>query len=186
MTDIQEEAQPLAHEITSDEVKGPETLAEQLRIRRTEIADTHDATFPLVGYEEFGVQVKHRLMTREEVEKIGRRVMNETKERGERNMRILLDMIISSTRGFYLKDDDTQEVNEIRDDRNGGEHVRTWGQFANYLGWNPNGDDDNSRMALSWVFGGNEFMVGQYGILLNRWMNNTGLKVDEEFLGEVL
>jgi len=29
-------------------------------------------------------------------------------------------------------------------------------------------------------------MVGQYGILLNRWMNNTGVKVDEEFLGEVL
>jgi len=186
MTDIEDEAQPLVHEITEDETKGPQTLADQLRLRRSEIAEAHDVLLPLTGYEEYGVQVKHRLMDRTEVEKIGRRIMNETRDRGERNMRILIDVIINSTRGFYLRDDETDQVNEIRDDRHEGAHVMTWGMFANYLGWNPNGDEDNSRMALYWVFGGNEFMVGQYGILLNRWMSNTGLKVDEEFLGEAL
>jgi len=186
MTDIEDEAQPLVHEITDEETKGPQTLADSLRARRTEIAETHEIMLPLTGYEEYGVQVKHRLMDRQEVEKIGRRIMSETRDRGERNMRILIDVIIRSTTGFYLEDTETKEVQEIRSDLHDGMHVMTWGMFANYLGWNPNGDEDNSRIALYWVFGGNEFMVGQYGILLNRWMSNTGLKVDEEFLGEVL
>src|SRR5215831_3599589 len=187
MTNIEDEAQPLAADITADEnVQGPGTLADQLRIRRTEIAETHDVYLPLTGYEEYGVHVKHRLMDRGEVEKLGRRVLNETRDRGERNMRILLDMIIGSTRGFYLRDDETDTYAEIHDDRNGEAPVMTWGMMAKYLGWAPEEADDNSRMALYFVFGGNEFMVGQYGILLNRWMNNTGLKVDEEFLGEVL
>jgi len=189
MTNIEDEAQPLVTEITDEEVKGPETLAEQLRLRRNEIADTHDVFLPLTGYEKYGVHARHRLMDRAEVEKIGRRVMNETRDRGERNMRVLLDLIVNSTRGFYLKDEDRPEDDqyvEIRDDTNGGSHVMTWGMMAHYLGWTPDVQDDNSRVALYYVFGGNEFMVGQYGILLNRWMNNTGLKVDEEFLGEVL
>jgi len=187
MTNIEDEAQPLVHEITEDEqVKGPGTLAEQLRLRRAEIADSHEAYFPLTGYEEYGVHARHRLMDRTEIEKIGRRIVNETRDRGERNMRILLDMIINSTSGFYLKDDETGEYQEIRDDRNGSSPVITWGMMAHYLGWDPDEADDNSRIAVYWVFGGNEFMVGQYGILINRWMNNTGLKVDEEFLGEVL
>jgi hypothetical protein len=188
MTDIQEEAQELlAHEaFTSDEVTKPSTLADQLRARRSEIAKAHDVTLPLTGYEEYGVHVQHRLMDRQEVEKIGRRVMNETKDRGERNMRILIDMILLSTSLFVLKDDDTGEFKPILDDQRGESHVTNWGEFADYLGWAPPNEDGGMRSALYWVFGGNEFMVGQYGILLNRWMNNTGVKVDEEFLGEVL
>lgn len=188
MTNIDEESQetqPLVHEITSDEIKGPATLAEQLRLRRNEIAETHDVLLPLTGYEEYGLHVKHRLMDRPEVERIGRKIMNETKDRGERNIRIMIDMIINSTSGFFIKEGDALEL-QLLDDRQSDIPVISWGMMASYLGWNPNGDEDNSRMALYWVFGGNEFMVGQYGVLLNRWMNNTGVKIDEEFLGEVL
>ena len=94
MTEIEEEAQPLAHEITSEEVMKPPTLVDQLRQRRSEIAETQEVLLPLTGYDEYGVKVKHRLMDRAEVERIARRVMQETKDRGERNMRILIDMII--------------------------------------------------------------------------------------------
>jgi len=186
MTEIEEEAQPLVHEIASDEVMKPPTLVDQLRQRRSEIADTQEVLLPLTGYDEYGVKVKHRLMDRAEVEKIARRIMQETKDRGERNMRILIDMIIQSTRGFYIHDDETDLDNPILDDRNGEVPVLDWGAMANYLGWNPNGEYADMRLSVYWVFGNNEFMVGQYGIILNRWMNNTGLKIDEEFLGEVL
>jgi hypothetical protein len=187
MTDIQEETPaPLAHEIVTGEAQGPTTLAEQLRVRRAEIADTQEVMLPLVGYEEYGVKVKHRLMDRQEVEKLARRVANETKDRGERNMRILLDMIIFSARGFYIHDEDADEDKPILDDRHGEMPVVDWTSMASYLGWTPNGEYDNARLAVYWVFGSNEFMIGQYGIILNRWMNNTGLKIDEEFLGEVL
>jgi hypothetical protein len=188
MTNIEDEAPaaPLAHEITSDEAQGPQTLAEQLRLRRSEIAESHDVYLPLIGYEEYGLHAKHRLMDRQEVERLGRKITAETKDRGERNMRILLDMIILSTSGFFLKEDDGDGYRQVLDDRNGEAPVMTWGMLAKYLGWQPDEVDDNARMALYYCFGGNEFMVGQYGILLNRWMNNTGVKVDEEFLGEVL
>lgn len=188
MTDMEDAPAPLVHEIVEDDVvKGPATLAEQLKIKREQIAETHDAFFPLTGYEEYGVEVRHRLMDRPEIERIARRIMSETRDRGERNMRILLDMILNSTSGFFLKGDEPEDHRQILDDRRGEIPVMSWSMFAEYLGWQPgeNGDSD-ARAALYFVFGGNEFMIGQYGILLNRWMNNTGLKVDQEFLGEAL
>src|SRR6516164_1677611 len=135
MTPIDDEAQaPFIQEVADgEEEQGPKTLAEQLKQRRSEIAETRDVLLPLTGYDEFGVVVKHRLMDRTEVERIGRRVITETKERGERNMRILLDVIINSTRGFYLQEDG-KEPQEIIDDTNGNQSVLNWSMFAHYLG----------------------------------------------------
>src|SRR5262245_9745440 len=182
---MEEPEQPLVTEITSDEEVNPQrSLADQLRERRSEIADTKEVFLSLTGYEQFGVQVKHRLMDRAEVESIGRKILGETRDRGERNMRILLDVIINSTEGFYIQEDG-KEPELLMDPQSSG-NVYGWDGFATYLGWNTNGDEQHARAALYWVFGSNEFSIGQYGILLNRWMGNTSLKVDEEFLGEVL
>jgi hypothetical protein len=175
----------LIHEITEDESVKPPTLADQLRERRTEIAESKTVMLPLTGYEKYGVQVQHRLVDRTEVEDIGRRILNETRDRGERNMRILLDTIITSTVGFYHQIE-VEEPTEILNDLDGDARVTNWGQFAQYLGWRVAGEDSYARAAVYWVFGGNEFAIGQYGIMLNRWMGNTGIKVDEEFLGEIL
>jgi|SRR5262252_235070 len=177
------EEQPALHEITEEVGIKPGSLADQLRAQRTALAETKEVILPLTGYEEYNVAVKHRLIDRKEIEVIGRKVLTETRDRSERNMRILLDTIINSTVGFYLQDG--EEVREIQDDRHNDRHVLNWDEFANYLGWQTNGEGD-ARTAVYWVFGFNEFMVGQYGIMLNRWMANTGMKVDEEFLGEVL
>jgi hypothetical protein len=182
---IEPDEQVLVHDITDDDNVKPPTLADQLRARRKEIAESKTVMLPLTGYEEHGVLVQHHLMDRVEVEVIGRKVLNETKNRAERNMRILLDVIINSTDGFYLQPEGA-DPDEIRDDRNGNEPVYGWDGFARYLGWQQNVGEGDARSALYFVFGGNEFAVGQYGILLNRWMGNTGLKVDEEFLGETL
>jgi len=176
----------LAADITAaDDEDEPKTLADQLRLRRQEIAESRTVLLPMTGYEEYGVVVQHRLMDRKEVEKIGRKILAETRDRGERNMRILLDTIINSTTGFYLQELG-KDPEEIKDDRKGDAPVLTWPMFAYYLGWEPNGGPDDSRSALEFCFGFNEFSIGQYGIILNRWMGNTGVKIDEEFLGEVL
>jgi hypothetical protein len=179
-----EQAPPLVHEITDDEQVKPPTLSDQLRARRTEIAESKDVLLPLTGYEDIGVMVKHRLMERSEVETMGRKVLGETRDRGERNMRILLDTILNSTLGFYVQPDGG-EPEQVLDDRNGDRPVINWDEFARYLGWMPT-DQGDARSALYWIFGSNEFAVGQYGIMLNRWMGNTAIKVDEEFLGEGL
>lgn len=175
---------PFVHDITSDEVVAQPTLADQLRSRRAEISETKDVLLPIIGYEEFGLVAKHRLMDRPEVERIGRKVLSETKNRGERNMRILLDTVINSTVGFYIQKAET-EPDPVIDAANGDTSVLNWGELARYLGWTPNGDGD-ARSALYFVFADNEFAIGQYGILLNRWMGNTSINVDEELLGEGL
>jgi len=179
-----EENTPLIHEMTSDEATAAPSLADQLRARRAEIAESKDVFLPITGFEEFGLVTKHRLMDRTEVERIGRKILSETRDRGERNMRILLDTIINSTTGFFIQKGE-EEPQEIINDLNGNSHVLSWDELAQYLGWSP-GEYGDARSALYWIFGNNEFAIGQYGILLNRWMGNTGLKVDEEFLGEGL
>jgi len=179
------EDQPvLVTEVLNPDEDQPKSLAEQLRARRTEIAETKEVFLPIIGYEDYGLVAKHRLIERVEVEKIGRGVIVETRDRGERNMRILLDTIIRSTTGFYLQGE--KDPKPVEDDRNGDSHVLTWNHLGYYLGWEPEPNQDDSRTALYWVFGFNEFAIGQYGIMLNRWMGNTGVKIDEEFLGEVL
>ena len=180
-----DEETTLVHDITSDEATKQPSLAEQLRARRAEISETKEVLLPVIGYEEFGLMAKHRLMDRPEVEKIGRKVMSETKNRGERNMRILLDTVINSTVGFYIRQNEEEEPSPVLDASIGDVQVLNWGDCARYLGWDPKYGDD-ARSALYFVFGGNEFAVGQYGILLNRWMGNTGINVDEELLGEGL
>ena len=181
----EEQEQPLVHEITSDEATKQPSLADQLRARRTEIAESREVYLPITGYEEFGVFARHKLLEREDIERIGKQVVGETRDRAERNMRILFDTIIYSTVGFYLKTEDEEGYAQIQDDRHGDAHVTTWPEFAYYLGRDES-ETSNIRGSLYWVFGGNEFSIGQYGILLNRWMSNTGMKVDEDLLGEML
>jgi hypothetical protein len=106
--------------------------------------------------------------------------MRETKDRGERNMRILCDQIINSTTGFFFQRpfDDEPQVLEDED----GSPVELWDHLAQYLG--QASSNGTARAALYFVFGNNEFAIGQYGIMLNRWMGNTAYEVDAEFLGE--
>src|SRR4249919_564084 len=114
-----DETQTLVHDITSDESVEQPTLAEQLRRRRTEISESKEVLLPITGYEQYGLMAKHRLMDRPEVEQIGRKVLGETRERGERNMRLLLDTVINSTTGFYLQTSDDEEPKPVLDDRIG-------------------------------------------------------------------
>jgi hypothetical protein len=169
---------------TDEDAKSPESLMEQLRAKRQEIAETRDTFVPITGYGSVGLQAQHRLMERPEVEDIGRKVLQEVKGRGDRQMRILEDQIINSTTGFFIQRTGDIVPQPLLDEQNGDEQILRWDQLAHYLGWTPASHDANARAALYFVFGGNEFAVGQYGILLNRWMGNTSFKVDDVFLGE--
>jgi hypothetical protein len=174
--DVQE---PLVHEVFEDDAQGPQSLAESLRAKRQEIAETRDTMIPIVGYTDPVLLAKHRLMDRPEIEIIGKKVSRETKDRSERNMRLLTDQIINSTVGFFYQRSFDPEPQVLEDED--GTAIEQWDQLATYLGWNPGG---TARGALYFVFGDNEFAIGQFGILLNRWMGNTAFEVDAEFLGE--
>lgn len=174
------EQEPLVHEVVSGEAQGPQSLAESLRAKRQEIAETRDTLIPIVGYTDPVLMAKQRLMDRPEIELIGKRVSRETKDRSERNMRLLVDQIINSTLGFYFQRPFDPEPQVLVDEDENA--IVQWDQLATYLGWEPL--QGTARGALYFVFGDNEFAIGQFGILLNRWMGNTAFEVDQEFLGE--
>lgn len=159
---------------------GPQSLMEQLRAKRQEVAETKETMIPLPGYEEVGLQAKYRLMDRPEVEKIGKKIRKQgVKDRGLFQMLALVDVIINSTEGFYVHQDGEQVELTYGDD---GPHITTWPKLAEFLGHA--GEPDTARNAVYWIFGNNEFAIGNHGIVLNRWFGNTGAEVDAEFLGE--
>lgn len=159
---------------------GPQTLMEQLRAKRQEVAETKEVKIPLPGYEEYGLQAQYRLMDRPEVEKIGKRLKkNGIKDAGQFQMLALVDVIINATEGFYIQQDgQTVELTNGDD----GPHIQRWEQLAEFMGYQ--GTPETARIALYWIFGDNEFAIGNHGISLNRWFGNTGSEVNLEFLGE--
>lgn len=174
-----EEPRPLVE--FEDSARDPESLMEQLRARRTEIADTKEILLPIAGYEEHGLQVMHRLFERPELTAMAKRIARETKNREERNVRLAFDTVIQSTTGFYIQRSEDPEPVHLEDEN--GEPMERWDQMARFVGWQPTGEG-TARAALMYVFGGNEFAVGQHSINLSRWMSNTGVEVDVELLGE--
>lgn len=163
----------------AENASGPQTLMDQLRAAREDVANSRETFVPIPGYEQIGLYARHRLMERPEVEQIGRKIVKETRDRGDRQMLILLDQIIGSTTGFFVRKgkDDVQLLDD-RDDDN--MPIMNWGHLADYL----DGKSSNAREAVMFVFGNNEFAVGQYGIQLNRWMTNTSLDVSGDLMGE--
>ena len=125
-----EERDPLIHEAMEEDER-PQSLMEQLRARRDEIAETRDTFLTLPGFEDMGFLIKHRLMSRFDIEQIGKRVSREVKNRGERNMRILVDQIIESTSGFFYQEADVDEPTPLPP-LNGSPfpQVLTWSQLA--------------------------------------------------------
>jgi hypothetical protein len=167
------------------EERGPQTPFEALRAKRDEIASNTSVLIPLgSAYEDMGVCVKYRLLDRSETDEISKRVRKQvSKDRNEFMFRVLLDSMILACEGFYLRPAGVsdEQATPLRDPA-GKEHITTFAQFAAHL---REGDPFAShRAAVIYIFGDNEFAVGQHGLLLNRWFSNTGLEVDEELLDQ--
>jgi hypothetical protein len=93
---------------------------------------------------------------------------------------VIVDTIIASCDGFYLLPDGVPEEDaEPLKNEKGDEIIDTYAKFAAELRGEPLG---SQRQAVIYVFGDNDFAVGQHGLLLNRWLSNTGIDIDQELL----
>lgn len=187
MTEIQE--LPDTGHVTA-EALGPDTLMKQLRAKRLEISETVDTLIPV---QIFGGKVegkiipqvfaKYRLIEREEIEELGRVIRKQTRDQGEQMMRVVVDSLVSACEGFYVQPEGADQPEELK--WPDGNHVLTYRDMANYLGYMAApGHVLQDREAVFYVFGDKEFSVGQHGIAFNRWLNNAGIQIDQEFLGE--
>lgn len=170
----------LVHEQLEDS-ETPQSPMEALRAKRQEIADRTEVLIPLAGYEEMGLHIKYRLIGRDEADKIAKNVRGQTKDRNEFMYRVIVDTMIAACEGFFLKDDgvDDDHAVPLQNEAKTGA-IKTFGEFAQEL----NGGEPipTVRLGVLFVFGDNEFAVGGHGLLLNRWLSNTGLEIDQEFL----
>ena len=170
----------LVHEQT-DAANGPQSPIAALRAKRQEIAERTTTLIPVTGYEEDNIHCKYRLIGRDEADQIAKSVRGQTKDRQEFQYRVLVDTMIAACEGFFIKPlgvDDGQAnplLNEAET-----EQIDTYYAFALELGAQP--EEMSQRRAVKYVFGDNEFAVGGHALLLNRWLGNTGLKIDEELL----
>lgn len=172
---IQDEHHGLVHEQTNG---GPQSPMEALRAKRDEVAAKRDVLIPLFGYEEMELKVKYRLLERHETDELTKKIRRQTKERSEFMYRVLVDTIILACEGFFIGGDNPEPlVGE-----NGTGFIDSYATFAKEL----KGEEiPTHRQAVLYVFGDNEFAVGQHGLLLNRWLGDTNLNIDEELLGEM-
>jgi hypothetical protein len=162
----------------------PQSPFEALRARRNEIAESQETFILLTGWEEIGLKGKYRLLDRTETEEIAKRIRKEARgNRSEFMFRVLVDTLLLSCEGFYIdKGHGAPPEPLLAEDSD--EHVINFTMLAKNLG----ADADivrSPRQSIAYCFGDNDFAVGQHGLVLQRWLNNTGVDVDTEFLGEL-
>jgi hypothetical protein len=166
-----------------EQPESPKSLMEQLRAKRAEIAEQKETFMAVPGYgQELPLLVRYRHLERHDVEQIGKKVRGENlRNVNERQMRVLVDTLIAATDGFFVQEPDKEEPTQLTISDDDPTPLATWTELAAWMG----ADDhhtQSARVALSFVFGNNEFAIGQTGLNLSRWLSNTDINVDQEFL----
>src|SRR5215203_2320450 len=162
----------------------PQSPFEALRARREELASRQDTFITLTGWEEMGLKGKYRLLTREETEEIAKRVRKESRgNRSEFMFRVLVDTLLLACEGFYI-DSGTGDIPVPLVSEETQEHVVNFTGLPRNLGADPD-IARSPRQSIMYCFADNDFAVGQHGLVFQRWLNNTGVDVDTEFLGEL-
>lgn len=177
MDELEEQEEGTPTLVTDAVEVGPQTPMEALRARRDEVSKKRDTMIPIAGFESEGLRCQYRLLERGETNDIAKKVRKQTKDRAEIMFRILIDTIIAACEGFYFSMDGEEPQPLISETTK--EHVTTYQQYAAELAGEP---FTTARKAVLYVFGDNEFTVGDHGLLLSRWLSNTNIDIDEEAL----
>lgn len=163
-----------------EQMEEPSNLMENLRRKRQELIENRDELFPVQGYDEPKLLVKYRLLDGAELEAIGRKVSKQVKDRWQRGMLASMDTFIAACEGFYV-DLGNGDPQPLEYPQGSGTPLRYEPALAEFLGFSA----ENARSVVQGVFANNDIAILQHAVLLGRWMGNTSLIVDEEFLGEM-
>jgi hypothetical protein len=167
--------------VSDEEEAAPSTLIENLRAKRKEQSEEQTLLLELPGYNEGYPKLlaKYRLLEGHDVDRIGRNVTRETKDRWDRQMLTAIDIMIEACLGLYV------------DEGNGDEpHPLTWNNGNEITGFNEDlahalqFEAHSARDVVFGLFGGrsHDLMIMEHNVRLGRWMGNTSRKVDEELL----
>ena len=159
----------------------PVSVLQALSEKRRAIADTKEAYIPVPGYDSAPpiLLVKYRLLSGNELNVIGERVMRQVKGRWERQLQAAAQTLVAACDGiFYDMEDGSgpQPLTYSEQPITGFTEA-----LASALGFADKvGDINRPTEVLFALFGNNEVMVSQHSIRLNRWMTDTSIEVSAE------
>jgi hypothetical protein len=157
----------------------PQSVLDLLRQKREEISENTTADLPVPGYNNSPpvLYIRYHLIDGPTIERIGKKVMRQTKDRWDRQILAAMDTMIEAVEGFYI---DMEDGSERRPLTLHGDHITTFGpEIQEALGF----EAQNARDTVRKLFGDNDIALAGHNVLLSRWMGNTTAEINEDFLG---
>jgi len=182
VTEVPEEAAVPATAMVEDESGGqPDSLLGALREKRREISENKETFITIPGYDSGPpvLMANYRLVEGPEIDRIARKVRQETRDNWQRQVLAAVDLLIAACQGMYVD----------LDDGNGPVPMTLKGDpipgFTNELAIALEFDAQTARQVLFGLFADNDVAIMSHSARLGAWMSDTSRNVDEDFLGEV-
>lgn len=176
---MEDEQTPLVEKVLPDEQ--PENLLNQLAAKRQIVAETKETLIPIQGYSETppALMVKYRLLDGPEIARIATNTRQEFKNKWDRNVHAMVDVLIAACVGIYVDNDDGKEPAPLTVS---GQPLAGFSrglaeglQFADKID-----DPDRPRDVVFGLFGNNDIALATHANNLNRWMSDTSVDVTRE------
>lgn len=164
-----------------EETTGSESLFEQLREKRAEAQAGKETLIPIPGYDREPpiLMAKYRVLDGDVINKIARKVNQETRDQWDRQMLAAMDGMIAACVGMYVDLQDGNEPQQMT--KNGLPIMGYTAELAEALEFAAS----SAREVVRGVFVSNDVAIMQHNIRLSMWMGNTSRKIDEDiFAGE--
>lgn len=179
----EQEREAVIEEVTDDfdtngevEEEPAKNLLDQLRQERRESMENMETLIPVPGYDNIPLLIQYRMMDGHEMDKIGRKVIKQTRDRWTRNLMAAIDTMISAATGVFI------EV--------GGEVQPLTLNRQPILGYTPELAEAlgfkaaTAREVVIGTFQNKDMHIANHSMRLQRWFGDSSAAVDEEFLGE--
>jgi hypothetical protein len=151
-------------------------LLDQLREERRQGMEDMETLIPVPGYEQIPLLIQYRMMDGHEMDKIGRKVVKQSRDRWTRNLMAAIDVMISAATGVFVEmGGEVQPLTYNREPITGYTP-----ELAEALNFQAN----TAREVVIGVFQNKDMHIANHSMRLQRWFGDSTTAVDEEFLGE--
>lgn len=177
--DEQQNVEEVSNEVQSNGASTFDpSIVDLLRRDVDELAAIEDVLIPVEGFSYSNVSVKYRLPEQggKELDAIAKKVMRETKDTYDRNVRIAMDTMIALCEGLYVQPEDTPEPVPFDPD-GAGMAIRFDHRLAEIFELP---EDSNSRTVLRKLFGNNDASIVLHAEKLSRWIMNRKADLEVE------
>jgi hypothetical protein len=159
------------------------SLLDSLSEEREEVAANREVDIAIPGYRRVRLYARYRLLDGPEISAIGQKIVKEfRKSRYNQALYGSIDAFLAACVGIYYEEEEGGERGQLT--VNGVPVTGYTLELARGLKLEDRIDPQNpARSIVLLVFGGNEVAIQAHNLKLGRWMTDTSVDVDEEFLG---